>query len=221
MTDDIDFLHQPVDTGFDLVTAAVTEKEPEVVGLTPEGKNAMKGLLAVPHDKATPQFLMQVALDFAMDIHSEETILQKHGLSNAQYEYLREHNEFFKQALSQQAREWQRLGSTQERLRAEAAAALEAHMPTIASRMGSPSEKLSDVVEAAKLIAKVAGVDTSPDRSGPAGEGFEIVIDLGADNRVAVRPRQDAGANAKQVGPGAVRTDGSGQSGKGPILKIA
>jgi hypothetical protein len=136
-----------------------------------------------------------------MDVHTVDNVLHKHGLTNAQYEFLATHNNFFKKALLQQVAEWQRLDSTQARLKAEAAAALEEQLPVLASRMGSRSEKLSDAVEAAKLFAKIAGVDTTAGGTNSAGERFTINIDLGADERLTVRSGKDqvSGEGAAQA----------------------
>jgi hypothetical protein len=204
-----DFENELVDTGFDkLVTATVTAPEPPApAGLTPEGLEALKALVALPADKSTPQFLMRVSADFAMDIHTTDAILAKHGLSHAQYEFLSQHNEFFKQALLQQAREWGRLTSTQDRLKAEAAAALEEQLPVIAMRMGQRGEKLGDAVEAAKLFAKIAGVDTSPSGPGTSGERFTINIDLGADERITARSGPPPVSGVQTIEGQAVHTD--------------
>jgi hypothetical protein len=189
------FENELVETGFDLITATVNP------GLTPEGIEALKSLVALPADKATPHFLMAVARELAMDVHTVDNVIAKHGLTHAQYDFLAKHNAFFKQALLQQISEWQRLDSTQARLKAEAAAALEEQLPVLASRMGSRSEKLSDAVEAAKLFAKIAGVDSAPGGTAAAGERFTINIDLGADERLTVRSGQDqvSGEGAAQT----------------------
>lgn len=196
MSDD-GFIHEPVETGFDRVITA-TVNEPEQ--LTAEGREAMKALVPFKKEHASPSFLAAVARDIAMDIETLDAILIKHGLTNAQYEYLSNHHDYFKKTLLQQVHEWQSLGSTQARLKAQAAAALEAQLPTLGMRMGQASEKLADAVEAAKLFAKIAGVDT--DAGGPrsGGEGFTITIDLGADERLTLRSGQAPGEGAKTVG---------------------
>jgi hypothetical protein len=201
-----DFENQLVETGFDLVTATVTEPE----ALTAEGIEALKSLVNLPADKATPQFLMAVARELAMDVHTVDSVIAKYGLTHAQYDFLATHNTFFKQALLQQVSEWQRLDSTQARLKAESAAALEEQLPKIAARMGSASEKLSDVVEAAKLFAKIAGVDTAPAGAGTAGERFTINIDLGAGDKITARsgPDPSAGEVAAKAGPITIDAEG-------------
>ncbi len=164
------------------VTAAVTPPSP---GLTKEGREAAKALVPMPLDFGVPQ-MTALARDLAMDLYTVDVILNKHRLNNAQFEFLRENNEYFKSTLVQQANEWQGVKSTQDRLRAQAAAALEEQLPTLASRMGKQSEKLADTVEAAKLFAKIAGVDAVPAGAHTTGERFTINIDLGADARIIV-----------------------------------
>lgn len=206
-----DFIHDPVETGFDrIITATVNASESEPKPWTPEEKDALKAFTPFKTEQSTPSFLVGVARDIAMDIHTLSEVLKKHSLSEAQYGYLSTHNDFFKKALVQQAHEWQSLGSTQARLKAQAAAALETQLPTLGSRMGAASEKLSDVVEAAKLFAKIAGVDT--DTGGPraGGEGFTITIDLGANERITARSGSDPLQGAKTIGPGPAPEDGAG-----------
>lgn len=201
-----DFDNELVETGFDLITATVNPDP----GLTPEGIEALKALVALPADKSSPQFLMAVARDLAMDVHTADAVIAKHGLSHAQYDFLSKHNAFFKQALLQQVSEWQRLDSTQARLKAESAAALEEQLPVIASRMGSRAEKLSDVVEAAKLFAKIAGVDSTPTGAGSTGERFTINIDLGADERLTVRSGVDPASGDQPAQASTITIDAEG-----------
>lgn len=190
------------------ITVAVNPPEP--VGLTREGREAAKALIPLPKDFGTVQ-ITALARDLAMDLLTVDVILKKHGLSNAQYEFLCEYNDYFKSTIAQQAKEWQSIGSTQDRLRAQAAAALEEQFPTLASRMGKQSEKFADAVEAAKLFAKVAGVDGTPSGHGAAGERFTINIDLGADTRLVIGAGADPQAGAGPAQLGGVRQDGGGQ----------
>jgi hypothetical protein len=201
-----EFENELVETGFDLITATVNPPP----GLTTEAIEALKALVALPADKATPHFLMAVARELAMDVHTVDNVLHKHGLTNAQYDFLSKHNTFFKQALLQQISEWQRLDSTQARLKAEAAAALEEQLPVLASRMGSRSEKLSDAVEAAKLFAKIAGVDSAPGGANTTGERFTINIDLGAGDKITARSGKDTNAGPEPFETSKITIDAEG-----------
>jgi hypothetical protein len=170
-----------VETG--LVTAAVT-KQAEPVGLTPEGKEAMKALLVFKD--ITMGQLTALAREIAQDLYPLPQLLNKHAITQNQYEFLCEHNEYFKNTLASECKEWQSIASTEKRVRLQALAALEDKMPNIANRMGQAAEKLGDVVEAAKFFAKVANVDTTVPGAGGGSGGFTISIDLGADTRITI-----------------------------------
>lgn len=188
MTDDVGaFTDEPIETG--LVTAAVTAPGPEIVKLTPEGKEAAKGLLGFK-DVSLPK-LAALARAIAQDIYPLPQLLNDNGITQNQYDFLIENNEFFKSTLAQECKDWQGIASTQKRVRLQALAALEEKLPNIASRMGSAAEKLGDVVEAAKLFAKIADVDTTSGGVGTGGQGFTISIDLGADTRITIGPPGD------------------------------
>ena len=195
------------------ITAAVND---EPVGLTKDGIDALKAMVALPADFGPPQ-MVALARDVGMNIYPLGTVLSNHRLTNAQYEFLQTYNEFFRNSVIQQANEWQGLKSTQDRLRAEAAAALEEKLPILASRMGNQGEKLADAVEAAKLFAKIAGVDGDAPGVRRGGEGFTITIDLGADTRVVVgtAPAPASSADADHQRP--LRTVGEGQGQQSPL----
>lgn len=198
------FSAEQVDTG--LVTAAVTKP-----GLTPAGKEAAKGLLQFKPD-TTMAALAALARDIAQDIYPITTLLGKHGLTQNQYDFISENNEFFKQTLASETKEWQSIASTERRIRLQALAALEDKMPSIASRMGAAAEKFGDVVEAAKFFAKVAGVDAAPGGAGGGGSGFTISIDLGADTRITIGPDVSAAPGGAEHGERPLRTVGEGQA---------
>lgn len=189
---------EKLDTG--LVTAAVTAGEP--VKLTSEGKEAAKGLLNLK-DVAFP-ILAALARDLAQDIIPLPVLLNKHGLTQNQYDFLAENNEFFKNTLAQECRDWQSISSTEKRLRLQALAALEDKLPTLANRMGSAAEKLGDVVEAAKFFARVAAVDAPANGGAAGGSGFTISIDLGADTRITIGDTSGGAPAADQSGAGPV-----------------
>ena len=200
------------------VTTLAVEAEAETKGLTEEGLDALKAMVALPNEFGPPQ-MVALARDLAKNIHPLGTILNNHKLTNAQYEFLSEHNEFFKHALQQLSSEWQGITSTAERLKHEVLAALEEQLPTIASRMGMRSEKLIDAVEAAKLFAKIGDVDGTSRGNGPSGERFTISIDLGADTRIIVGNGDDKNQGAQPAGKGAIQANAEGQGG-GPALRL-
>jgi len=199
---------QPIDTGFDAVLAgevyaheepAVTATvipepappEPEplpTTGLTTAGVQAAKALVNLP--PLTWPELAKLARELAMDIKEEHVILKEFKLDNAQFEYLKAHNDFFREAFAAACKEWHAPLSTQDRIKVEAAAILEDSLLGLGARMQNKGEGLPGVIEAAKLFAKVAGVG---EREGPGaapGERFSINIDLGADQKITVSTTQ-------------------------------
>jgi hypothetical protein len=198
--DPFEFTDDPVETG--IVTVAVTSE------LTPEAVQAAKALVNLPD--VSPVTLAQLAREIAQDIGLLPAILQKHKLTQAQYEFLEKHNAFFRGILTNEIRNWQSIKSTEVRLRLQAQAALEQQMPTIANRMGNAAEKLGDAVEAAKLFARIAGVDSAPVGPATTGERYQIVIDLGAD-RIVVGHESAAPQDTGAPTHGTLQKDGQGQ----------
>jgi hypothetical protein len=95
--------------------------------------------------------------ELAHNMYELPYILKTHGLTQEQYDKLKD-NEFFQRTLQAMTAEWASVGNTQKRLALEAAIALEDAMPTMAARLHKPTELLTGVVELAKLLAKMAGV---------------------------------------------------------------
>lgn len=218
-----------VETGIEEAATAVTATVTAPVevkaqaetktGLTKDGLDALKAMVALPREFGPPQ-MVALARDLAKNIHPLAVILSNHKLSNVQYEFLAEHNEFFKRTLEALSAEWQGIKSTAERLKHEALAALEEQLPSIAGRMGRQSEKLIDAVEAAKLFAKIADVDGSSGARVSSGERFSISIDLGADTRIVVGHEVDAGSSNEAAHSGALRADGRRQEDNAPLPKL-
>jgi hypothetical protein len=126
--------------------------------------------------------------DVAVNLYPIEKTLQKHGISVEQFALLK-NNDFFKKALECALIEWNSPQSTQKRLAMEAAIALEDAMPVIAARMHKTTESMRDLVEVAKLFAKMAGVGETTQQSSPS-EKFSVVINLGGDKQVFDKSRQ-------------------------------
>lgn len=216
-------MDEPIDTGFaavltnpnavwhppaeEDVTAAVTTQQ----ALTPAGVEASKALLAMP--ELTGPLLARLARELAMDIRQQSLILKDYHLNKVQYEFLRDHNDFFKAALHASLIEWNSAMSTQERIKAQAAAALEDKLPDLAIRMGNKSEGLPGVVETAKLFAKIAGVGERDVGATPSGERFTITINLGGDEKLIVGAPQGVsqpGTAAAKLGQLSSNTEGEG-----------
>ena len=209
-SDPTEFAEDPVDTG---ITGTVND------GLTADGVNALRMLLEMPDD-VTPVMLTQLARDVAQNIYSVPDVLKKHKLTQAQYEFLAEHNEFYKHILLDQIKAWQSILGTEDRVRLQTLLALEEQLPSIAGRMGRHTEELRDVVEAAKLFADISGVRGGDKRSGPVGERFTITIDLGADT-VVIGAKPNAAASPTQIEASPVQIDLEGQAMRSSVAQIA
>lgn len=187
------------DVCFGPVTATVTT-------LTPAGVQAAKALVALPAIDFPS--LAKLAREIAMDIKERHAILQEFKLTEAQYEFLEEHNEFYRSALAAACKEWHAPLTTQERIRIEAAAILEDSLLGLGARMQNKVEGLPGVIEAAKLFAKVAGVGERDAGSAAPGERFTINIDLGGDQKITVASGAPPGASVAPPVAGALSTDG-------------
>lgn len=161
-------------------------------GLTAAGVQAAKALVHLP--ALTWPELSKLARELAMDIKEEHVILKEFKLDNAQFEYLKAYNDFFREAFAAACKEWHAPLSTQDRIKVEAAAILEDSLLGLGARMQNKGEGLPGVIEAAKLFAKVAGVGERADGGAAPGERFSINIDLGGDTKITVRATASQGA---------------------------
>jgi hypothetical protein len=132
-------------------------------------------------------------------MYERPVILKKHGVTEAQVKTLETHS-YFQKLLDQTAREWNSPRSINERLALESAVALEGAIPDIAARMGVKNEPLTGVVEAGKLLAKIAGAGEQRQQQAP-GEKFTITINLGGETQVyeKTRPALDLTAEIQSV----------------------
>lgn len=130
-------------------------------------------------DPYTIQSIAALVRDLAVNMYDIDYILKKHRLTQDEYEGLCK-NEFFKRALEVAATEWHSPLSTNKRLAMQAAIGLEDAMPKMAARMHKESEPLANIVEVARLFAKIAGAGEEKTTNIPS-EKFTITINLGAD----------------------------------------
>lgn len=117
--------------------------------------------------------------DLAINLYALPDILAKHKLTQGQYDTLSK-NEFFKRAVETFAVEWHSPMSTNKRLALLAAAGLEDAMPKLTAKMQKDGEQLANIVEVAKLFAKMSGVGEEKQSNVPS-EKFNIIINLGED----------------------------------------
>lgn len=201
------------DTGFDdllpdpSLTAAVSPPVP--VGLTEEGIEAAKIVLKLPD--LTQQELAKLARELAMNIREVHQILPDYHLTHPQFEFLKEYNQFFKQALKTMTLEWNSALTTPERIKIEAAAIMEESLLVLAGRMQNKAEGLPGVVEAGKLIAKIAGLGEREERAGPIGERFAITINLGGGAAITHQTKTIEGAPAAGTSAAKIRIDTEGK----------
>lgn len=113
-------------------------------------------------------------------------ILADFKLTQVQYDFLEENNDYYREALRAACVEWHAPMSTTQRLQVEAAAILEDSMLDLGARMRNKGEGLPGVIEAAKFFAKVAGAGEPKNSGVPTGERFTINIDLGGDQKVSI-----------------------------------
>jgi hypothetical protein len=202
----------PAYPGGGAVTATVTEAP----GLTEAGKQAAKSLVQLPPLDYTQ--LAKLAREIAMDIKERHIVLQEFNLNDTQYDFLVEHNDFYKQALQAASLEWHAPLSTQERIKLEAAAILEDAMPGLGARLQNTREQLPGVVEAAKLFAKIAGVGERETGAGAPGERFVINIDLGGGKTASISTGP-APQEAAQLPVRSAFADETGAESDGPALQ--
>ena len=129
------------------------------------------------------QKLAKLARELVMNMREKAVVLTEYALTEDQFQSYIVPNPFFKRVLENYTIEWNSAGSTHQRLRVQAATALEESLIGIAVRMNSKDETLPAVVETAKLFAKIAEVGET---AKPAGhnEKFSITINLGEDTKL-------------------------------------
>ncbi len=205
---------EAVDTGFDAVADGAVWKEPVLSSVDgqpePEVNPVVTATVTLPD--MTQQQLAALAREIAMDIKTIENILATYKLTSAQYDHLKENNAFFKHALKTLTIEWQSAASTPERIKIEAAAALEDAMPVLYTRLVNKAEGLPGVTEVAKLFAKIAGVGERQEGPGTPGERFTITIDLGGDQKLVVGTKDVTPTSIGRCPPEQIPSDREGEA---------
>jgi hypothetical protein len=126
--------------------------------------------------------MLQLAREIAMDIYPLSDILSNAGVSHDQWEVIQRSPRFVAY-LSANVAEWSSAKNSSERLKLKSAILLEEWLPTLNNELHGKDASLNAKVEAAKLLAKVAGVDRMPSEGGDSSNGFQVVINLG-DRRI-------------------------------------
>jgi hypothetical protein len=138
------------------------------------------------HPNLTANQIAALAREKAMDVRTEEVVLRSAGITKGQFETFVIVNPLYKRAYETFVMEWESALSTNKRIAIEAAAALEDSLPYLGLRMIDDKEQLNQVVEAAKLFAKLAGAGEV--KEGPAaGERYVINITTGSDQQTITK----------------------------------
>ena len=123
--------------------------------------------------------LVKLAREIAMDIQPLEVILQQHSVSEEKWAELQLSSKF-RALLSSEVEAWSTALNTHERVRMKSAAMLEEWLPTLNTRMTDAEEALPAVIEAGKMLARIAGLGMPGDvTAGNVGERFVINISMG------------------------------------------
>ena len=129
-----------------------------------------------------PGKLIQLANDLAKRYKDTELVLRDYGINEHEY-YELEQNEFFKKALANAVLEWNRPMNSEQRCRMDAMALTEKVLPEIAKGALDEKQPLNARTDAARLLAKVAGVGEK-ERAESDSDRVVITINLGADEKL-------------------------------------
>lgn len=140
--------------------------------------------------KMTTQELAALARELAMAIRDEADILNEYQITAVDYDVIKTNPQFIK-IFEGFVTEWNSAINTPERVRIEAAAALEQAMPKLFARMGNKNEALNHVVEVAKFFARAAGIGEVKNAATQQGEKFMISINLGADTKMVIEQQKE------------------------------
>lgn len=122
--------------------------------------------------------LVKLAREIAMDIQPLETILKQYQITDETWSELQRSTRF-KMLLSTEIETWQTALNTHERVKIKSAAMLEEWLPSLFARMHAEGEALNSVIEAGKMLARVAGIGEKADIGSAIGERFTININMG------------------------------------------
>ncbi|HEY7822214.1 MAG TPA: hypothetical protein VIG24_05255 [Acidimicrobiia bacterium] len=128
--------------------------------------------------------LLKLAREIAMDIRPIDEIIEKHGVSEAQWRIISMLPRF-QDYLGRFVEEWNSAVNTAERVKLKSMAFVEESLPEFYARAHDPEENLNAKVEVLKAVARFAGVGGSVDGS-ISGERLSVTINLGSDNQLKI-----------------------------------
>ena len=123
--------------------------------------------------------MVKLAREIAMDIQPLPAILKQYAISDETWAQL-QRNTKFQMLLGSEVEAWQTALNTHERVKMKSAAMLEEWLPELNTRMHDAEEALPAVIEAGKMLARIAGLGVPGDvTAGSIGERFVINISMG------------------------------------------
>lgn len=147
----------------------------------------------VVQTEISDQLLIKLAREIAMGIRNLDSILEYAGVGQDLWETIQA-NTRFQQLLQSMTDEWNGVLNTHERVKLKSSAIIEEWLPEAFVRLHDRGEILSQKVELAKTITRLAGMGL--DRASVEGgsERFSLVINIGdgVEHKVSVeRPTID------------------------------
>lgn len=122
--------------------------------------------------------MVKLAREIAMDIQPLPIILKQHAISDETWSQL-QRNTKFQTLLGTEVEAWQTALNTHERVKLKSASMLEEWLPELNTRMHDHEEALPAVIEAGKMLARIAGLGMPGEVVGNVGERFVINISMG------------------------------------------
>jgi hypothetical protein len=128
--------------------------------------------------------LVKLAREIAMGIKDIPDVLYDNSLTQREFEEILR-LPHFDRMLQAGKREWEGLGSTEDRVRVKAGAVLEQYLPELYARLNDRGEPMMAKVKAMELLTKMAGFgDRDLPNTGTPGDKVQVIINLGADTRL-------------------------------------
>ena len=128
-------------------------------------------------------FIAKLAREVAMTILNRDELKAIYNLSEEQFVVI-EQLEFYQRALAQSIIEWNSPLSTPQRIRLISQAYNEEILPIVVGRATQPKEPLPAVVEVARYLSKLGGLDESKAQAVNSTERFVIQINMGGGEAV-------------------------------------
>jgi hypothetical protein len=122
--------------------------------------------------------LVKLAREIAMDIQPVQNILKQYAITDETWSELQRNTRFLS-LLSSEVEAWQTALNTHERVKLKSAAMLEEWLPELYRRMHDCGEAMPAIIEAGKMLARIAGMGLGNDAGATIGERFVINISMG------------------------------------------